>query len=73
MELGDALAWLDRHGPIDSSGVAPGPAGSERTRALLDLIGSPEASMPVVVVSGRHGKTAEKVSLACKLQYSSQF
>ena len=58
MELGDALAWLDRHDPpVSRPGVADR-AGSERVRALLDVLGNPERSMPVVVVSGRRGKTA---------------
>ncbi|HET9071833.1 MAG TPA: hypothetical protein VFN60_07975 [Acidimicrobiales bacterium] len=69
MELGDALAWLDRHegraacdGHRSSSG-----SPSERMAALLDVLGHPEAAAPVIRVVGAHGKTATIGAIASLL------
>jgi dihydrofolate synthase / folylpolyglutamate synthase len=60
MNLGDALAWLDRHQDLerilaDRRLQAPKP---ERMRRLAHLIGDPENSQPVVHLTGTNGKTS---------------
>ncbi len=60
MELGDALAWLDRHQNLermlaDVRRAAPDPA---RMRRLVDVLGHPEAASPVVHLTGTNGKTS---------------
>jgi dihydrofolate synthase/folylpolyglutamate synthase len=61
--LGDALAWLDSHQNMELmvASVAAGRAVApdlSRMRALVDLMGNPEATAPVVHVTGTNGKTS---------------
>ncbi len=60
MDLGDALAWLDRHQNLermlaDTKTATPDPA---RMRNLADVLGNPERSAPAVHVTGTNGKTS---------------
>jgi len=60
MNLGDALAWLDRHQNLerilaDSRLQAPEP---ERMRRLAHVMGDPQASQPVIHLTGTNGKTS---------------
>ena len=60
MELGDALAWLDRHQNLermlaDTRTAVPDLA---RMRRLVDVMGHPESACPVVHVTGTNGKTS---------------
>ncbi len=48
----DALAYLDAH---IGRGMRP---GLERIRSLLDLMGSPQDSYPIIHVAGTNGKTS---------------
>jgi dihydrofolate synthase/folylpolyglutamate synthase len=59
-ELGDALAWLDGHQNLermlaDTRTATPDPS---RLRRLVDVMGHPEASCPVIHVTGTNGKTS---------------
>lgn len=61
--LGDALAWLDSHQNMERmvASVAAGravPPDLARMRALMDLLGHPESSAPVIHVTGTNGKTS---------------
>lgn len=61
--LGDALAWLDRHQNMERmvASVAAGravPPDLSRMEALVDVLGHPERSAPVVHVTGTNGKTS---------------
>jgi dihydrofolate synthase/folylpolyglutamate synthase len=60
MDLGDALAWLDRHQNLERMlGERPvGPPDPERMRSLVDVLGHPEAASPVIHVTGTNGKTS---------------
>lgn len=60
MDLGDALAWLDRHQNMermlaDHRSAVPDLA---RMRHLVDVLGNPEAAAPVIGVTGTNGKTS---------------
>jgi dihydrofolate synthase/folylpolyglutamate synthase len=60
MDLGDALAWLDRHQNLermlaDARTATPDP---ERMRRLVDVLGHPESSAPVIQITGTNGKTS---------------
>ncbi len=60
MNLGDALAWLDRHQNLerilaDDRLRVPRP---ERVRALVDLMDDPQDKQPAVHVTGTNGKTS---------------
>lgn len=69
MELGDALAWLDRHegrATLDGRRSSSGPP-SERMAALVDVLGHPEGAAPVIRVVGAHGKTATVGAIAALL------
>lgn len=61
--LGDALAWLDRHQNLErmTASVAAGravPPDLSRMRGLMDLLGRPERSAPVIHITGTNGKTS---------------
>ncbi len=60
LSLGDALAWLDSHQNMErmlaDSRRAPPDLG--RMRALVDVLGHPEASAPSIHVTGTNGKTS---------------
>ena len=60
MNLGDALAWLDRHQNLerilaDRRLQAPNP---ERMRRFAHLLGDPQTYQPVVHITGTNGKTS---------------
>lgn len=60
--LGDALAWLDGHQNLERM-LATSPERRkapdlERMRLLMDALGNPEATSPVVHVTGTNGKTS---------------
>ncbi len=60
MNLGDALAWLDRHQNLerilaDARLRVPRP---ERVRALVELMDDPQDKQPAVHVTGTNGKTS---------------
>jgi dihydrofolate synthase/folylpolyglutamate synthase len=66
MNLGDALAWLDRHQNLerilaDTRLRVPRP---ERVRALVRLMGDPQDAQPAVHVTGTNGKTSTARALA---------
>ena len=66
MNLGDALAWLDRHQDLerilaDRRLQTPNP---ERMRRLAHLIGDPQNSQPVVHLTGTNGKTSTARALS---------
>lgn len=65
MEPRDARAWLDAHVNLETGvGVPAGPSRRataptlERIGALVELLGSPQVSYPVVHVTGTNGKTS---------------
>jgi dihydrofolate synthase / folylpolyglutamate synthase len=66
MNLGDALAWLDRHQNLerilaDTRLQAPEP---ERMRRLVHVLGDPQASQPVIHLTGTNGKTSAARALS---------
>jgi dihydrofolate synthase/folylpolyglutamate synthase len=66
MNLGDALAWLDRHQNLerilaDVRLRAPEP---ERMRRLVHIMGDPQQSQPVVHLTGTNGKTSAARALS---------
>jgi dihydrofolate synthase / folylpolyglutamate synthase len=66
MNLGEALAWLDRHQDLerilaDRRLQAPNP---ERMRRLAHLTGDPQSSQPVVHITGTNGKTSTARALS---------
>jgi dihydrofolate synthase/folylpolyglutamate synthase len=66
MNLGDALAWLDRHQNLerilaDARLQAPEP---ERMRRLAHVLGDPQASQPVIHLTGTNGKTSAARALS---------
>jgi dihydrofolate synthase/folylpolyglutamate synthase len=66
MNLGDALAWLDRHQNLerilaDARLQAPEP---ERMQRLAHVLGDPQASQPVIHLTGTNGKTSAARALS---------
>lgn len=66
MNLGDALAWLDRHQDLERILAnrrlqAPNPG---RMRRLAHLMGDPQNSQPVVHLTGTNGKTSTARALS---------
>ncbi|HET9060785.1 MAG TPA: folylpolyglutamate synthase/dihydrofolate synthase family protein [Acidimicrobiales bacterium] len=66
MNLGQALAWLDRHQNLerilaDKRLAVPEP---ERMRALMDILGEPQHTQPVLHLTGTNGKTSAARCLA---------
>ena len=66
MNLGDALAWLDRHQDLerilaDRRLQAPNP---ERMRRLALLMGDPQNAQPAVHLTGTNGKTSTARALS---------
>ncbi len=61
-DLSAGLRWLDRHVNYEAAGGGPPRAGStgglslDRMRALVDVLGDPQAAYPVVHVTGTNGK-----------------
>src|SRR6476646_5515163 len=68
--LDDALRWLSGHVNYESAGGGPPKAGStgglslERMHALVDVLGEPQRSYPVVHITGTNGKgsTAQMIT-----------
>jgi dihydrofolate synthase/folylpolyglutamate synthase len=60
MDLGDALAWLDRHQNLERilADGRTGPPDPERMRRLADVLGNPQTSAPVIHITGTNGKTS---------------
>ncbi|HET9691195.1 MAG TPA: folylpolyglutamate synthase/dihydrofolate synthase family protein [Acidimicrobiales bacterium] len=64
MELGDALAWLDRHQNLERMLADTRLAddvrdrGQARMRRLMEVLGNPEAAAPVIHITGTNGKTS---------------
>ena len=59
--LGDALAWLDGHQNMErmlAGSRAERVPDLDRMRALMDILGHPEAAAPVIHVTGTNGKTS---------------
>ncbi len=58
--IGEALAWLDRH--VNLEAIESGKAGRhalptlDRIAALMKVLGDPQASYPVVHITGTNGK-----------------
>jgi dihydrofolate synthase/folylpolyglutamate synthase len=66
VDLGDALAWLDRHQNLermlaDRSRATPNPA---RMGRLMQILGDPQTAVPVVHVTGTNGKTSTVRAIA---------
>jgi dihydrofolate synthase / folylpolyglutamate synthase len=66
MNLGDALAWLDRHQNLerilaDHRLQAPRP---ERMRTLARVLGDPQEAQPLVHLTGTNGKTSTARALS---------
>jgi dihydrofolate synthase/folylpolyglutamate synthase len=57
VELGDLLAWLDRHANLEAGGRVRAPS-LDRVRPLLDLLGRPQTDYPLIHVTGTNGKTS---------------
>jgi dihydrofolate synthase/folylpolyglutamate synthase len=57
VEIGDLLAWLDRHANLEAGGKVRSPS-LDRIRPLLDLLGRPQADYPLIHVTGTNGKTS---------------
>jgi dihydrofolate synthase/folylpolyglutamate synthase len=70
--FGETLAWLDRH--INLEAIEAGRAGSlglpslERIAALVGALGDPQATYPVVHVTGTNGKGSTSRMTAAILQ-----
>jgi dihydrofolate synthase/folylpolyglutamate synthase len=69
VELGDALAWLDRHQNLermlaDSRQAVPDPTRMQR---FAHVLGDPQAAAPVIHVTGTNGKTSTARALTTLL------
>jgi len=70
--LGETLAWLDRH--VNLEAIESGRAGRlglpslERIGALVDALGDPQATYPIVHVTGTNGKGSTSRMTAAILQ-----
>ncbi len=60
MDLGDALAWLDRHQNLERmlADVTTARPDLGRMRRLMDVMGHPEGACPVIHITGTNGKTS---------------
>jgi dihydrofolate synthase / folylpolyglutamate synthase len=64
LDVGEALAWLDAHVNLESTGLPPGADRRttaptlDRIRALVDLLGSPQETYPEIHLTGTNGKTS---------------
>jgi dihydrofolate synthase/folylpolyglutamate synthase len=69
MELGDALAWLDRHQNLermlaDSRQALPDPTRMQR---FAHVLGDPQTAAPVIHLTGTNGKTSTARALTTLL------
>ncbi|MDQ1357482.1 MAG: dihydrofolate synthase / folylpolyglutamate synthase [Acidimicrobiaceae bacterium] len=60
MELGDALAWLDSHQNLERmlADTSRPPPDLARMRRLMNILGDPQDSFPVIHLTGTNGKTS---------------
>ena len=56
MSLGDRLQWLDRHVNLEATAGKVEGLSLERMRALVDALGDPQTSYPVIHLTGTNGK-----------------
>ena len=69
MQLGDALAWLDSHQNLermlaDSRQAVP---DLDRMRRLMDVMGDPQTTYPIIHLTGTNGKTSTARALTTLL------
>jgi dihydrofolate synthase/folylpolyglutamate synthase len=69
MDLGDALAWLDRHQNLEAmlADKRLAPPDLSRMRRLMEVMGDPEHQYPVLHLTGTNGKTSTARALTCLL------
>jgi len=67
LSRGQALAWLDRRLNYERVSPAVGTFAPDRVRRLLEAIGSPQATVPVVHVAGTKGKGSTVAMIASVL------
>jgi dihydrofolate synthase / folylpolyglutamate synthase len=56
MALTDELAWLDRHVNLEATAGRVEGLSLARMRALVELLGDPQQSYPVIHITGTNGK-----------------
>jgi dihydrofolate synthase/folylpolyglutamate synthase len=56
MTLTDGLAWLDRHINLEATAGRVEGLSLERMRKLVELLGDPQHSYPVIHITGTNGK-----------------
>src|SRR3977135_2420104 len=56
MTLADGLAWLDRHINLEATAGRVEGLSLERMRKLVELLGDPQQSYPVIHITGTNGK-----------------
>src|SRR3989442_1773065 len=54
--LGDGLAWLDRHINLEATAGRIEGLSLERMRKLVEFLGDPQQSYPVIHITGTNGK-----------------
>jgi dihydrofolate synthase/folylpolyglutamate synthase len=55
-DLGDALAWLDRHVNLEATAGRIEGLSLERMHRLVDVLGEPQRAYPVIHLTGTNGK-----------------
>src|SRR5262249_56836647 len=64
LNIREARSWLDAHVNLESTGLPPGADRRAtaptlvRIEALVQLLGSPQESYPVIHLTGTNGKTS---------------
>jgi dihydrofolate synthase/folylpolyglutamate synthase len=60
MEIGDALAWLDSHQNLERmlADTSRPPPDLARMRRLMNILGDPQDTFPVIHLTGTNGKTS---------------
>ena len=56
MSLGDRLQWLDRHVNLEATAGKVEGLSLERMRTLVDALGDPQSTYPVIHLTGTNGK-----------------
>lgn len=56
MALADGLVWLDRHINLEATAGRIEGLSLERMRRLVEVLGDPQASYPVIHITGTNGK-----------------
>jgi dihydrofolate synthase/folylpolyglutamate synthase len=69
MDLGDALAWLDRHQNLEAMLADRRLAVPDLSRMarLMEVMGEPQRQYPVLHLTGTNGKTSTARALTCLL------